>query len=154
MFGATVADESAEIVAEDGVPPVPGTVATARIGVALAVASALNYLLWLGWDRERVVEPDGSLSGPYEAWQVVGLVAGLGILAVLAGRLGLPRIGTLGVAGVMWLCWSIDAAMSDDGGLWVVGAVMLLPAVLLGVGLVAFLAASGKTAGRKARPGE
>ncbi|MER5623990.1 hypothetical protein ABT061_23430 [Streptosporangium sp. NPDC002544] len=127
---------------------------TAWIGVALAAASLLNYLVWLGWDRERVVEPDGSLSGPYEPWQVVGLVACLGILAVLAGRLGLPKIGTISVAGVMWLCWSIDAAVSDDSGLWAVGAVMLLPAVLLGVGLVAFLAASRKATGRETRPDE
>lgn len=127
--------------------------ATARIGAALTVASALNYLLWLGWDQEKVVEPDGSLSGPYESWQVVGLVIGLGVLAVLAGRLGLPKIGTLGVAGAMWLCWSVNAAMSDESGLWGVGALMLLPAVLLGVGLVAFLAASVKTTGRKVRPG-
>ncbi|MEV4376927.1 hypothetical protein [Streptosporangium sp. NPDC049644] len=141
-------------MAADGVPPARGTVATARIGVALAVASLLNHLAWLGWDRERVVEPDGSLSGPYEPWQVAGLVVCLGILAVLAGRLGLPKIGTIGVAGVMWLCWSIDAAMSDDSGLWVVGAVMLLPAALFGVGLVAFLAASGKIAGREVRSEE
>lgn len=102
----------------------------------------MNYLVWLGWDREKDVAADGSLSGPYEPWQVAGLVLCLGVLAVVAGRRGHPKLGTLVIAGVTWLCWSIDAAISDDSGLWVVGALMLLPAVFLGVGLVAFLTAS------------
>ncbi|MFS1304327.1 hypothetical protein [Streptosporangium longisporum] len=111
-----------------------------RTGVILAVASAVNYLAWLGWDRQRDVAPDGSVSGPYQAWQVAGLVIVLGILAVVAGRRGHPVLGTAAVAVVTWLAWSVDAALSDDSGLWVVGSLLLLPALLLGVGLVAFLA--------------
>ncbi|MFI6506391.1 hypothetical protein ACIBCT_02200 [Streptosporangium sp. NPDC050855] len=111
-----------------------------RTGVILAVASAVNYLAWLGWDRQRDVAPDGTVSGPYQTWQVAGLVIVLGILAVVAGRRGHPVLGTAAVAVVTWLAWSVDAALSDDSGLWVVGSLLLLPALLLGVGLVAFLA--------------
>ncbi|MEU4834290.1 hypothetical protein [Streptosporangium sp. NPDC023615] len=119
-----------------------------RTGVILAAVSAVNYLAWLGWDRERDVAPDGTVSGPYETWQVAGLVIVLGILAVLAGRRGHPVIGTLAVAGVTWLSWSVDAALSDDSGLWLVGSLLLLPALLAGVGLVAFLASRrGNTGG-------
>ncbi|WP_217142278.1 hypothetical protein [Streptomyces sp. AC627_RSS907] len=32
---------------------------------------------WLGWDQQWDVRPDGSTSGPYEAWQVVGPVVSL-----------------------------------------------------------------------------
>jgi hypothetical protein len=135
-----------ETVTENGVPRARRIGASVRIGAVLAAASLANYLAWLGWDQERDVEPDGSLSGPYQPWQVAGLVIVLGILAALAGRRGHPKIGTLSIAGVMWLAWSIDAATSDDSGLWAVGAVMLLPAVFLGVGLVAFLAVPRETA--------
>ena len=145
----TIANESMEPVAENGVPRARRIGASVRIGAVLAAASLANYLAWLGWDQERDVEPDGSLSGPYQPWQVAGLVIVLGILAALAGRRGHPKVGTLGIAGVMWLAWSIDAAMSDDSGLWAVGAVMLFPAVFLGVGLVAFLAVSRETANQE-----
>ncbi|GLX00973.1 hypothetical protein [Microtetraspora sp. NBRC 16547] len=111
----------------------------------LALASLVNYLAWLGWDQERDIEPDGSLSGPYQPWQVAGLVIVLGILAAFAGRRDHPGIGTLSIAGVMWLSWSVNAALSDNSGLWSVGAVALLPAVFFGVGLVAFLTAPRKT---------
>ncbi|MEU9836430.1 hypothetical protein AB0D67_33260 [Streptosporangium sp. NPDC048047] len=114
---------------------------SARIGVTLAVASLANYLAWLGWDRQKDVAPDGGVSGPYQPWQVAGFVVVLGVLAFLAGRYGVPKSGTLAVAGVTWLAWTVGAATSDDSGLWAVGSVLLLPAVFLGVGLVAFLAA-------------
>ncbi|WP_157544852.1 hypothetical protein [Microtetraspora fusca] len=126
----------------------------ARIGVILAVASLVNYLAWLGWDQERDVEPDGSLSGPYQPWQVAGLVVVMGILAAVSGRRGHPWIGTISVAGVMWVSWSVNALFSDNSGLWVVGAAALLPAVFFGVSLVAFLTPLRKTAGREGRRAE
>ncbi|GAA4568828.1 hypothetical protein GCM10023193_51260 [Planotetraspora kaengkrachanensis] len=142
------------IVAKEGESRARRIGAGARIGVILAVASFVNYMAWLGWDHEWDVEPDGSLSGPYQPWQVAGLVVGLGFLAGLAGRRGHPRIGTLSIAGVMWLSWSVNAAISDDSGLWAVGAAMLLPAVFLGVGLVAFLTSLSKSSRHGVRRAE
>ncbi|MEV0594633.1 hypothetical protein [Nonomuraea cavernae] len=144
-----VADGSMEIVVEAEASRTHRVMARVWIGLILAVASLANYLAWLGWDQERDVEPDGSLSGPYQPWQVAGLVIVLGILAVLAGRRGHPVIGTLSIAGVTWLSWSIDAATSDDSGLWVVGAVLLFPAVFVGVAVVAFWAGHAKKRGKK-----
>ncbi|WP_433217450.1 hypothetical protein [Microtetraspora malaysiensis] len=118
--------------------------ADSRLGVILAVASLVNYLAWLGWDQEKDIEPDGSLSGPYQPWQVAGLVIVLGILAALAGWRGHPKIGMLSIAGVIWLSWTVDAATSDNSGLWPIGALALLPSVFLGVGFVALLGASAK----------
>ncbi|MEV7966961.1 hypothetical protein AB0O34_13390 [Sphaerisporangium sp. NPDC088356] len=116
-------------------------------GLLLAVATLVNYLAWLGWDQERDVGPDGGVSGPYQAWQVAGLVIVLAVLAVTAGWRGHPVIGTLAIGGVMWASWTVDAATSDDSGLWAVGALMLFPAVFCGVGLVAWFAASRKRRG-------
>ena len=44
------------------------------VAVLLTVAA---YLAWLGWDQQR--NPDGT--GPYEAWQVVGLALTLAVVA-------------------------------------------------------------------------
>ncbi|WP_326785265.1 hypothetical protein [Streptomyces sp. NBC_00151] len=50
--------------------PVPQLVSILLLaGVSLAVWAA-----WLGWDQHRDVHPDGTTTGPYEAWQVIGLV--------------------------------------------------------------------------------
>src|SRR3954465_8316071 len=39
-----------------------------------AGVSVAAWAAWLGWDQHRDVHPDGSTTGPYEAWQVIGLV--------------------------------------------------------------------------------
>ncbi|WP_420707388.1 hypothetical protein [Streptomyces sp. NRRL F-2799] len=39
-----------------------------------AVVSAALWAAWLGWDEHRDVHPDGSTTGPYQPWQVIGLV--------------------------------------------------------------------------------
>lgn len=129
----------------DGVPRGHRLLRSAAVGVLLASATLANYLAWLGWGQERDVKPDGSVSGPYQAWQIAGLVIVLGVLAALAGWRGHPVIGTLTIGGVMWASWTLDAAMSDDSGLWAVGALMLFPAIFCGVGLVAWYAASRRT---------
>ena len=59
-------------------------------GIAIALITAGLYLAWLGWDQDYEVDPvTGALSGPYETWQVVGVVACLGLVALVAGALGL-----------------------------------------------------------------
>ena len=42
--------------------------------LVMAVVSLAMWAAWLGWDQHRDVQPDGSTTGPYEAWQVIGLV--------------------------------------------------------------------------------
>ncbi|RJL36246.1 hypothetical protein D5H75_04265 [Bailinhaonella thermotolerans] len=121
----------------------------AAAGLYAALLSALalaNWLAWLGWDRERDIQPDGSATGPYEPWQVIGLGLVLAALSARAGRRGRPVIGTLALAGTTWLAWCVNAFLSDDSGLWGVGALMLLPVVFAGVALVTALAATTRPA--------
>jgi hypothetical protein len=115
-------------------------VSSGRAAVYLAAASLLNYLAWLGWDRERDRHPDGSLTGPYEPWQVVGLIAVMATLAVVAGWNRRAILATIIVSIVTWLAWTINAASSDNSGLWAVGSAMVLAASLGGTAVVSALA--------------
>ncbi|RCG33133.1 hypothetical protein DQ384_01450 [Sphaerisporangium album] len=128
----------------------PSRATTFAAPAALAFASLLNHLLWLGWHRPKILQPDGGQTGPYEPWQIAGLVIVLAALGVAAGLSRRPVLSTVVVAGVTWLAWTADAATSDDSGLWAVGALLMLPALFLGVGLVAW--ATAKVRAR--RPGE
>ncbi len=83
------------------------------------------WAAWLGWDQHRDVHPDGTTTGPYEAWQVIGLV--LTLLAPVywaasrhhfaAAMLGVP----LGLTAAAFYDWS-----DDSSGLFVVGAGLVM----------------------------
>ncbi len=97
--------------------------------LALAAFSAAMWFAWLGWDHEyHLVE--GYPQGPYRAWQVVGCGAAVALATALAWRFLrtpgalflLPCAAVLGFA----LPWAVDAAQTDDTGLWVVGLGMIL----------------------------
>lgn len=96
---------------------------------------------WLGWDQQYDIEPaTGNASGPYQAWQVVGCVVTLAVLATVAGLLRRPGLAVAIVPGVFTALWARDAARVDGSGLWLVGAVMLAGGSLGGVAAVAHLA--------------
>ncbi|HSX67820.1 hypothetical protein [Nocardioides sp.] len=109
--------------------------------VALAVFSAAMWFAWLGWDHEYYLV-DGYPQGPYRAWQVIGagatVVAGAVVAYAVVRRawaiVPLAAAGALGFA----IPWSIDAAQTDDSGLWVVGLILLLGGA--GAGLLVVLA--------------
>lgn len=109
--------------------------------MALAVFSAAMWFAWLGWDHEYYLV-DGYPQGPYRAWQVVG--AGATVVAGAVVAYGAVRrvwaIVPLAAAGALGFAipWSIDAAQTDDSGLWVVGLILLLGGA--GVGLLVVLA--------------
>jgi hypothetical protein len=95
----------------------------ATLGTAAVAAGA--WAGWLGWDQHRDVQPDGSTTGPYEAWQVIGLV--LSLLPLLywatsrhhyvAAVFGI----SLGLTVSTYVDWSDDAS-----GLFVIGVGMVL----------------------------
>ncbi|SDK49126.1 hypothetical protein [Streptomyces indicus] len=93
--------------------------------VALAAFALAAWAAWLGWDQRRDVHPDGSTTGPYEAWQVAGLVLTLLGPVVWAAARGLPQVGVIGVTAGLTAAavydWSDDAS-----GLYMVGAMMVL----------------------------
>ncbi|MFJ2030489.1 hypothetical protein [Streptosporangium sp. NPDC087985] len=119
----------------------PSLASAAGTAGLLAVATFVNYMAWLGWDREKDVLPDGTTTGPYQPWQVVGVALGLGVLAAVAGRRGHPVIDAVAISLTMTVCWSVNAATSDDSGLWALGAAMVLAGTSLGAGAVAAIAA-------------
>lgn len=95
--------------------------------LGVAVLSAAAWFGWMGWDDEYQVDrATNEVSGPYEAWQVVGCVLTLLVVGVVAAHRWRP-FGTALVLPVAFaLAWSVTAASEDDSGLWVVGAVLVL----------------------------
>jgi len=108
----------------------------------LLLGTILTYLAFFAWDQSKDVDPvTHQETGPYEAWQVVGVVIVLGVLAAAAGWLGRPAIAVLVVPLTFTVCWSIDAAMvgldAADAALWPIGALSLVAGSLAGVALAA-----------------
>ncbi|MER5894644.1 hypothetical protein [Streptomyces sp. NPDC001876] len=111
--------------------------------LVLAVMTLAVWAAWLGWDQHRDVQPDGSETGPYEAWQVIGLV--LTLLApvywaasrrYLAGAvLGVP----LGLTVAAAYDWS-----DDSSGLFMVGVLMIMMGSLVVTGVATAVIASVK----------
>jgi hypothetical protein len=113
-----------------------------RYFIALATFTlvALTIATWwaLGRDTTRELDPaTGSVTGPYEATQVIACVVVL-IGLVVIGTLVLPAwLAVLGVALPFTAAWTIQASSSDDSGLWAVGAVLVLIGTLGGGTVVA-----------------
>jgi hypothetical protein len=112
------------------------------------------WFAWLGWDHEYY-QVDGVAQGPYRGWQVIGCamsIAAAAVFAYLSVR-GVPAIFVLAAAAVIGFAvpWTLDAASTDESGLFVVGLLFLL--VGGGVGLTALLAVTAAVAGRSAPRG-
>ncbi|MGJ5828605.1 hypothetical protein [Streptomyces ossamyceticus] len=94
--------------------------------LVLAVASSAMWAAWLGWDQRRDVHPDGSTTGPYEAWQVIGLVLTLLAAVYWAAShryfVGAVAGTTAGLTVASFYDWSDDASGLYGIG---VGLVML-----------------------------
>ncbi|GAA3739662.1 hypothetical protein GCM10022225_23470 [Plantactinospora mayteni] len=116
--------------------------------VGLAGLTALAYWAFLGWDQQKETDPvTGAQTGPYSAWQVVGLGVVLAVLVFETGRRGRPWLAGIVVPAVLTVAFSADAATDPDAdGLWVIGAVLVALGSALGTGLVAAL---GAYAGRR-----
>ena len=122
----------------------------ARLGVtaiALALVAGAMWFAWLGWDHEYY-KVDGVSQGPYRAWQVIGCGVSIAVAAVLAYLWvrSVWAIFVLAAAAVIGFAvpWALDAASSDDSGLWLVGLVLLL--VGGGIALVVLLTISAAAA--------
>jgi hypothetical protein len=105
------------------------------IALITFVIAALTTATWwtLGRDTTRDVDPaTGAVTGPYEAPQVIACVVVLVGLVVI-GALLLPAwLAVLGVSLPFTAAWTIQAASTDDSGLWVIGAVLVLVGTLVG----------------------
>ncbi|KUM80077.1 hypothetical protein [Streptomyces curacoi] len=112
-------------------------------GAAMALWAA-----WLGWDQQYDVRPDGTTTGPYAAWQVVGLV--LTLLAPVywaASRrhvVGAVLGTTVGLTAAAFYDWSDDAT-----GLFAVGVGMVMGGSLGATVAVSAVIAAVKGDGRQ-----
>ncbi|MCI3274518.1 hypothetical protein [Streptomyces cylindrosporus] len=114
-----------------------------RLGPALlpAVVSLGAWAAWLGWDQRRDVHADGTTTGPYEVWQVAGLV--LTLLAAVYWAASRRHVAgavlgtTAGLTVAAYLDWSDDAS-----GLFVVGVGMVMVGSLVVTTVVANVIAS------------
>lgn len=111
------------------------------------------WFAWLGWDH-KYYHVDGVSQGPYRAWQVLGCglsIAAAAVLAYLWVR-GVWAIFVLAAAADIGFAvpWGLDAASTDDTGLWVVGLLFLL--VGGAIGLTVLLAVSAAAAARRPPP--
>lgn len=95
------------------------------VTMLLAGATTAAWTAWLGWDQQRDVRPDGSTTGPYEAWQVIGLgltLLGLVYWAASRNRIAAAVVGTTGgLAVASFVDWS-----DDSSGLYVIGVGMIV----------------------------
>jgi hypothetical protein len=113
--------------------------------VVSAVLTVASYLGWLGWDQQR--NPGGT--GPYEAWQVVGLALTLAVVAAVSSwrsaDTAQAMVVVLLMAAVLTVAFSIDAAtdITPDANLWPVGALLLFGGATLGLWVVALLTRAG-----------
>jgi hypothetical protein len=122
------------------------------VGIAVVVVAA--YLAFLGWDQHKDLDPvTQQETGPYEAWQVIGIGLVLTALALVAGwrRRVWPVVVALPIAitGCVAADWGSDA---DSDGLWVIGAALVFFVSLGGTVVLALLGAViGARGGRGAR---
>ncbi|MEU9989408.1 hypothetical protein AB0E10_21950 [Streptomyces sp. NPDC048045] len=109
--------------------------------LVLAGTAAALWAAWLGWDQHRDVHPDGTETGPYEAWQVIGLV--LTLLAPVCWAAYRNHIAgavlgtTAGLTAAAYYDWS-----DDSSGLFVVGVGLVMLGTLCATAVVSTVIAS------------
>ena len=110
----------------------------------------LAWAGWLAWDTEYDLDPvTDTTSGPYQPWQVIGCVLTLLAAAVVAGPAARPTVAAVVVTVPFTGAWAVSAALTDDSGLFVVGAVLVAAALCVGTWGVALL--TGAVLRRRAR---
>jgi hypothetical protein len=105
---------------------------------ALAAATVVTWLAWLGWDTGKDLDPfTGRETGPYSVGQVAGCVLMLIALLVVAVLGGLPRWTAAATVTVSFTAaWAAGAAVHADDGLFLIGAVLLAIGMSAGTAFV------------------
>ncbi|MFJ5267615.1 hypothetical protein [Streptomyces sp. NPDC088358] len=128
---------------EGPLKPVPQLVSILLLaGVSLAAWAA-----WLGWDQHRDVHPDGTTTGPYEAWQVIGLVLTLLAPVYWAASRRYIAGAVLGTTAGLTVAASYDWS-DDSSGLFMVGVGLVMTGSLVATAVVAVIAAAKRQGGR------
>ncbi|WP_427165377.1 hypothetical protein ACQF4J_08240 [Streptomyces sp. C1-1] len=100
-------------------------------GAALALWAA-----WLGWDQHYDVQPDGTTTGPYQAWQVIGLVLTLLVPLFWAASRSHIAGAVLGTTAGLTLAAYLDWS-DDSSGLFMVGVIMVMVGSLAATAILA-----------------
>ena len=126
-------------------PPAPARASTAVAVLVTALVSVAAWWAWLGWDDEHQLDPGtGVASGPYEAWQVVGCVLTLLVLALVGGALWRPLLVSVVMTVAFTAAWTAWAAAEDESGLFLVGTVLVALGTGVGSLLVTHLGRRGR----------
>jgi hypothetical protein len=118
--------------------------------LVLAVVTLALWAAWLGWDQHRDVQPDGTATGPYEAWQVIGLVLTLAAPVYWAASRRFTAAAVLGTTVGLTLAAYCDWS-DDSSGLFIVGVGMVMIASLVVTAVAAAVIASATRGGRQIR---
>ncbi|MFJ1707001.1 hypothetical protein [Kitasatospora sp. NPDC088346] len=107
----------------------------------LFLVSAAAWAAWLGWDQHDDVHPDGSQTGPYEAWQVIGLAVTLLVPVCWAASRGRVADAVLGTTAGLTAAALYDWA-DDSSGLFLVGVGMVAVGSLVVTSVLSALVAT------------
>ncbi|MGW3628923.1 hypothetical protein ACWD7F_01950 [Streptomyces sp. NPDC005122] len=123
--------------------PVPQLVSILLLaGVSLAAWAA-----WLGWDQHRDVQPDGTTTGPYAAWQVIGLVLTLLAPVYWAASRRYVAGAVLGTTAGLTVA-AYDGWSDDSSGLFMVGVGLVMTGSLVATAVVSVIASARRRGGR------
>ncbi|MFF2201996.1 hypothetical protein [Streptomyces sp. NPDC058145] len=117
--------------------------------LVLAGVSMALWAAWLGWDQHRDVHPDGSTTGPYEAWQVIGLVLTLLAPVCWAAFRNYVAAAVLGTSAGLTIAAYYDWS-DDSSGLFVVGVGLVMMGSLAGTTVVSAVITAATRDGRRA----
>jgi len=107
------------------------------------VGTAVLYVVFLGWNATK--DP-ATCTGPYDAGQVVGMAVGMALLVAVAALFDGQWMAAAAATVEVTVLFAVDAVTVDDpcsagdASLWPVGALVLLVAAGVGLGLVALVA--------------
>ncbi|CAM5519726.1 hypothetical protein SAVIM338S_03918 [Streptomyces avidinii] len=107
--------------------------------LALAGIAMAAWAAWLGWDQHRDVHPDGSTTGPYAAWQVIGLVLTLAVPVYWAASRRHPVAAVFGTSAGLAAAAAYDWS-DDSSGLFVIGVALVMTGGLAATGLLTLVA--------------
>ncbi|MEU0128837.1 hypothetical protein [Streptomyces sp. NPDC006289] len=116
--------------------------------LVLALVALAAWAAWLGWDQQRDVHPDGSTTGPYEAWQVIGLVATLLAAVYWAASRGHVTGAVTGTTTGLTAAAAYDWS-EDSSGLFAIGVAMVMIGSLVLTTAVAASAAATRRGGKR-----
>ena len=119
----------------------------------VAATTAL-YVSLLGWHTEMELSPNGECSGPYEAWQVMGVAMGLALVVGVAAWHRHAWPSAISCVLCLTVLWSYDSATVNDqcragANLWPLGAALLFTGSALGLGMIAGVASYVRTVLRR-----